>query len=140
MIVALSTADAEAEPDGAGGGHAVEDAVDPELFLVDAALLIDLRVAMKAGGDDLALAGLRQEIAGELLDGELVEGHVRIERIDHPVAEFPNLARRVDGVAVRVRVTRLIQPPAAPAFAIVLAGEQAVHERTIFGIRPVGGV
>jgi hypothetical protein len=51
VVVALRAADGEAEPDGAGRRHAVEDAVDAELLLVDAALLIDLRVAMEAGGD-----------------------------------------------------------------------------------------
>ena len=47
MIVALRAADRQAEPDRAGRGHAIEDAVDAKLFLVDAPFLIDLRVAMK---------------------------------------------------------------------------------------------
>jgi hypothetical protein len=77
VIVALRAADGEAEPDGAGRGHAVEDAVDAELFLVDAALLIDLRVAMEAGGDLLRLGGVWAADPRELLDGELIKGHVR---------------------------------------------------------------
>ena len=53
VIMALRTADAEAEPDGAGGGDSVKDAVDSELLFIDAAFLIDLRVAVKSGGDFL---------------------------------------------------------------------------------------
>ena len=37
-----------------GGVDAIDDRVDPELFDVDPAFLIDLRIAMKAGGDPRA--------------------------------------------------------------------------------------
>ena len=131
VVVALGAADGQAEPDVAGGGHAVEDAVDAELFLVDAALLVDLRVAMETGGDALGLGRVRQEVAGELLDGELIKGHVLIECPDHPVAEFPDLARRINGIAVRVGVARLVQPPAAPALSMVRACEQTFDQRLI---------
>ena len=137
VVVALGAADGEAEPDGAGGGDAIEDAVDAELFFVDAAFLVDLGVAMEAGGDFLAFGGVGQEVAGELLDGELVEGHVGVEGVDDPVAEFPDLAGGVDGIAVAVGVAGLVEPPAAPAFAVVGALEEAVDE---FGVGLVGGV
>ena len=96
--------------------------------------LIDLRVAVKARGDFLALGGVRQEVAGQLFDGELIERHVRIQRPDHPVAEFPNLPRRIDRVAVAVRIPRLIEPPAPPALSIVRRGEEAIDDLLV-GVR-----
>ena len=62
---------------------------------------------------------LMQEVTRELLDAELVIRHVRIQRLHHPVAIRPDAARRVDAVAVAVRIARLIQPPAAPALAVM---------------------
>ena len=71
-------------------------------------------------------AGVRQQIARELFDGELVEGQVAVERVHHPVAVFPDLAGRVDGVAVGVGVTRDVEPRARPALTEVGRSEEAV--------------
>ena len=51
--VALGAADRQAEPDGAGGADAVDHGVEAELQRVDAAFLVEHRVAVKAGGDAL---------------------------------------------------------------------------------------
>ena len=55
---------------------------------------------MKAGRDFLIERRARQQIAGQLLDRELVERHVRVERADDPVAPRPQFAVAVHLVAV----------------------------------------
>ena len=51
VVVALAAADRQAQEDDAGGVDAIDDRLDAELLEVDAAFLVDLRVAVEAGGD-----------------------------------------------------------------------------------------
>ena len=134
MVVALRAADGEAEPDRARRADAIEDAVDAELLDVDTAFLIEGRVAVEARGDTLGFAGVGQEVAGELFDREAIERQVGVERAHHPVAVFPNTARGVDRVAVAVGIAGLVEPPAAPAFAVGGRGEQAFDGGGVGGL------
>src|SRR5262249_2655201 len=95
MVVTLGTADGNPQPDCPGGGGAIDDGLDAELLEVDAALLVDHRVALEAGGYLLVGGGAGQEVAGQLLRGEPVEGQVAIQCGDDPVAVFPDDAGRV---------------------------------------------
>ena len=128
VVVAVRARDGQAQPRVARRRHAVHDGLDAELLLVDPALLVDLRVAMKAGGNFLLHRRVGQHVAGELLDGELVEGQVTVQRGDDPIAVAPDAARRIDAVAVRVRVTRHVQPPTAPPLAVVRRRQQPLDE------------
>ncbi len=119
--MALRATDGEAKPDGAGRGHAVHHRFDAKLLVVHAPFLVDERVTMKTRGDPLFARRVGQKIAGQLLDRELIEGHVRVERANHPIAIRPHHANRVDRIPVRVRVARLIQPMSAPTLAVVWA-------------------
>ena len=49
----------------AGRVDAVDDRLDAELLQVDAAFLVDQRVAVKAGGDPLLQRRVGQQVAGE---------------------------------------------------------------------------
>src|SRR5262249_48968918 len=89
VVVALGAADGQPEKDRARGIDAVDDRLDPELLDVDASLLVDLRIAMKPGGDALRECCVLVQIAGELVDGELIERHIGVEGGDDPVAVFP---------------------------------------------------
>ena len=82
---------------------------------------------METGGDLLLQRRVRQQITRELPDGELVERQVAVERVNDPVAVFPNLPRRVYAVAVRVGVTGGVEPPAAPTLAVMRLRQQSVH-------------
>ncbi len=53
VIVALTAADGQTKKDGPGRIGAIDDGLDAELFLIDAALFVFLRVAMKTRGDAL---------------------------------------------------------------------------------------
>ena len=90
VVMALDAGERCAEPRCRRGVHAVHHGLDAELLRVDAAFLVDLRVAMKAGGDILLHGGGGKQIAGELFDGELIERQAGIESVDDPVAVFPN--------------------------------------------------
>ena len=96
---ALRAAERHAEERGAGGRDAVRQRVEAELQRVDAALFVQHRVAVKAGRDEVVVAGVGQHVSGELLDDELVERHVGVERADDPVSR-PDAARAVLLVAV----------------------------------------
>jgi hypothetical protein len=67
---------------------------------------------------------VRQQVAGELPDQELVVRQVAVQRRDHPVAPRPLAARQVLLVTVAVRVARRVQPPARPLLAIRLGPQQ----------------
>ena len=83
---------------------------------------------METRGENLLGLRVREQVTGELLDGELVEGHVRVERIDHPVAPRPIAASRVGLKAISIAVARAVEPPHRHAFAEVRRGEQLVDQ------------
>ena len=125
--VALRAAEREAEPRRARRRHAVGHGVEAKLQRVNSAFFVQHRVAVKAGRHLLLARRPRQQVARDLLDGELIKRHVRVQRIDHPVAPRPDAALAVLFVAVRVCVTREVEPPARPALAVLRRGEQLVR-------------
>ena len=122
----------------AADGQAHEHAADrlgpvlgvDRLVLLDhhAALVRRDVVALEAGGDQLVESRLRQQVAGDLVDGELVERLVPVERLDRPVAVGVHLSVVVDVDAVGVAVARGVQPVAGAVFAPVGRREKAVDQ------------
>ena len=119
VVVALAAVDREAEDALPDRVHAVEHRLHAELLGVHAAFFVHHRIPQEAGCDDLILRGIRQLIARELLDDELIVRQITIERIDHPVSIEPDVAHRIFLVAIRVRVACGIQPVATPALAVM---------------------
>src|SRR5579875_2143820 len=79
--------------------------VENKIFLRDKSAFIGSNVAaVKTGGDQLIESGIGQQIAGQLFDGKLVEGHVAIEGIDDPIAIGPHFAVVVEMDAVGIGV------------------------------------
>ncbi len=91
---------------------------------------------MEAGGRLLGKRGVGEQVAGKLLDGELVKRHVLVDGPDHPVAVSVRIgAGRVLLVAVAVGIAGQVQPVPSPAFAEVGRVEQAVDQPVVgFGI------
>ena len=58
--------------------------------------------------------GVGQQVAGDLLDGESIEGHIAVEGVDDPIAIAPHVAMVVDVVAVGVGVAGQVEPVRAP--------------------------
>ena len=79
----------------------------------------------------LCRRGVRQHVAGELLGRELIEGHVEIERLDHPVAVLPHRAQRVLLVPVRVCVPRQVEPWTRPTLAVMGRCEEAIDDSLV---------
>src|SRR6185436_8738085 len=110
----------EAQPGGAGGGDPVLYRFGPILFVVAAAFVVDLGVAVKTSGNLLLQGGVGQQVAGQLLDGELIKRHVLVERVDHPFTVRPDRTRQVHLIAIGIGVTRQVQPSARDVFAVML--------------------
>jgi len=104
------------------------EAVAPVLFRDTSAFAVDHVVAVEPGGDELLFGRFRQQVARQLLDGELIERHVAVEGLDHPVAIGPNLAVVVEVQTVGVAVAGGIEPE--PGHVLTVAGrlEQPVHQ------------
>ena len=128
VVVALGAAERQAEDGFAERFHAIDVVVGEILFGNRAALVRVHVVALEAGGDELGLGAIGQQVAGELLAEELVVGHIRVERVDDPVAPEPHVPAAVDREAVRVGIAGGVEPDEGHAFAEVRAGEQAVDE------------
>ncbi len=104
VVVAGGAPSGKAVPHRHGGFDPV-GGVDDLVFRRDEAAFRGGRIAaVEAGGDPLFEGRFRQQVAGELLDGELVEGHVGIEGVDHPVAVRPDRAVVVEVEAVGVGI------------------------------------
>ena len=89
--VTLGAADREPHPNLAGYVRAVFHRRDPVFLVVGAAFGVGHGVAVEGRGHPLGLGGVRQQIAGELFDGELVVGQIPVQGLDHPVAPRPDV-------------------------------------------------
>ena len=127
VVVTARAIEGLGEPDGGGGLHAIGGVLGKKLFRRYSALLIDHVVAVEARRDALIERRLRQQVPGDLLDGELIETHVRIERPDHPVAPRMQGAVAIHLVAIRVGEAGPIQPVHSQSFAEMRRCQQSIH-------------
>ena len=103
-----------------------------EVFVgIGSALVVGHVVAHEAGGHPLGHCGVGQQVAGQLLDGELVEGLVGIEGVDHPIAPQPHEAHAIEMVPAGVGIPRQIEPVLAQALAIMFGIHQTIHQALI---------
>ena len=86
---------------------------------------------MESGGDTLIPCRLGKQITGELLDRELVERHIGIQRGDDPIAIRPDRTHDVVRIAARIGVTRRIKPQPADPFAVVRIGQEPIDEAPV---------
>jgi hypothetical protein len=140
VVVAAGAAEGEAHPGGASGVDAVDDVFDAPFLVDDAAFAVDAVVAMEAGGDDLIEARVGEEVAGELFDGELVEGFVFVEGANDPVAPGPHGAGGVGLEAVAVGVAGVVEPGLGHLFAEGGGIQEAVDEGFVGGLANDEGI
>ena len=136
VIVAAGAAQRQAEPDRRRRLHPVDRVLDEELVDDDAAFAVLAVVAVEGGGDALLARCAGQHVAGKLLDRELVERHVRVVGVDHPVAPAPHRPLAVGLVAVRVRVAGGVEPLHRHPLAVARRAEQPV-DGLLVGVRGV---
>ena len=72
--------------------------------------------------------GVRQQIAGELLDGEVVERHVGVQRPHDPIAPDPLAGVAVLLKAVAVGIAGRIEPGQRHPLAIMLGLQQSIDQ------------
>ena len=138
VVVAPGTAHREPEPGLPRGLHPIDHRLHPPLLGDDPALAVDAVIAVEPGRHALLGRRPRQHVAGELLDGEPVEGEVAVVGVDHPVAPRPVGAAGVGLVAVAVGIARGIEPLQRHPFAEVRAGQQRVDVALHRPLIPIG--
>ena len=130
--VAARAAHGETEPDAAGCFRAVEHGFHPVLFLIDAPFAVGKRLPVECSRENLLGRWALEQVASELLHSELIQRHVLIDRLDHPVPVTPRIrASAVLFVPIAVGVPGLIQPVAAPALTEMRRGERAIHKALV---------
>ena len=75
--------------------------------------------AVETGRDDLGGRGMFEQVAGELLDEELVERQVAVEGGDDPLTIRPDFAIVVEMEAVGIAVACGVEPEPRQVFAVV---------------------
>ena len=82
--------------------------------------------AVEPGGDLLIERRVGEHVPRNLLDNELVERHVRVERVDHPIAVRPHLAVIVNMHPVSVSVPGRVEPESRSMFSCMFRIQQCV--------------
>ena len=97
------------------------------MFFRDVTAFAVQDVVAVEGGRELLLGGrIGQEVAGQELGGELVEGLVGVQLAYHPIAPDPLVGVAVLLEAVAVGVAGSIEPGERHPFAVVDGREQAI--------------
>ena len=134
--MALSTADGQSHPNTARGIDTIGEVLKTRLLLVHAGLGIQSGIAVKAGGGKLRGGGVWEEITCDLLNGELVEGEITIDGVDHPVTILPSIwPHGITQESIAVGITCHVQPVTRPAFSKVGRGQKTVNKAEIGQIR-----
>ena len=89
VIVATGTRERLSHPNGRCRHDPVDDVFRSILFINHAPLDRDRVIAIESGCQTGLVGRAGKHVAGNLLDRELIERHVRIERVNHPVAPNP---------------------------------------------------
>ena len=138
VVVAARASERQPQPHGGRGIDAIDHVFHRVLLGNDAAFPVAAVIAVEAGGDLLVERGVGQHVAGDLLDGELVEGQVAVEGLDHPIAPAPHAALAVGLVAVGVGVARRIEPARGHALAVAWRLQQPVDNLFVIAVAQKG--
>ncbi len=93
---------------------------------------------MKAGCDFLVYCCVREHVTCQLFDRELIERHIILKCIDHPIAVGPYRSHLVFFVTVGICIASQVQPFTSPTFAIVRRLQQIVYDFLVGSLGRVG--
>ena len=119
VIVASTTVKSKSHPGQTSGLKAIDYGLHTPLFGNDPPFTIKTMIALKSAGNFLIQRCVLKHIPRNLLDRELIEWHVLIKSIDHPVTPRPLLAGRVDLKAIAVCIACEVEPWKRHLFTIV---------------------
>ena len=137
VVVTLGAAQGQPQPDRAHGVGLVQCLLEPHLTSRHARFPILEAAAQESGGNPLFEARTGEEVPGNLLEGEAVEGQVAIQCLDHPLPPAPGVGtEQVLLVAVAVGVAGQVQPVPGPFLAVTGRCQEPVHQPLI-GVGPV---
>ena len=108
MVMAGGAADSQAKPCCGHSLGAIHRIANVKLLVYCAAFARGHIAPVESAGNFLLACRLRQEIAGELFDGELVEWQIAIERADDPVSVWPHGTLVVEVQTMSVAIARHI--------------------------------
>ena len=131
VIVTLATAHGHAHPGRGDVAHAIAQIFLNVFLCLRPAFPGGQEQAVVAGGDLLLAGGAGHEIAGDLIDGELIERLVAVEGVDAPVAPGPDLARVIAVEADGVAVAHQVHPHDRHALAVARRGEQPIDHLVV---------
>ena len=140
VVVATGALHRHPEERAGQGVDAVGVVLDAE-FLLHAAALVGLAMQpVERRGETLLSRRVRQQVAGDLPEDEIVDAHVAVEGADDPVTPGPEMVEPVGLIAVGVRIARDVEPVDGHAFTVGRRGEQSIHEPLISLRRAVADV
>ena len=133
--MALAASQRDPQPDLAQRVGAVDGSLDPILLAIHAPLGVHQRVAMEPGGDPLISGCIRQQVPGQLFNGEPVERQITVESLNDPLAVPPGVGPDPVGfVTVAVAVTGHVQPESPPPLTVMRRGQQPTDDPAV-GLR-----
>ena len=86
----------------------------------------DQMISTKSGRQHLLRLGIRQQITRHLLDHKTIKWQVIVVALDHPIPPRPTRAPMILQVAIRIPVTRHIQPTDRHPFPITRRRQQSI--------------
>ena len=131
VVVAARAPQRQAEPDGGRRRDSIDRVFHQELRWHDPAFGVQAVVAVETGGDTLVQCCVGEHVTGDLLDRELIERHVVVVGIDHPVPPAPHAALAVGLVPVRVGIPGGVQPLHGHPLTVSGRLEQPVDHRLV---------
>ena len=140
VVMAASTTRGQAQPDGRSGLKAIDHVVNAILFVDDAGFHRRHVIPTESCGDSLVGGWVGQQVTSQLLDGELIKGHIAIEGVDDPVTPSPHRPFAVPEEAVGIGKPRRIEPVSCQVLAKRLGVEQSIDDLQIGVRRFVGEI
>jgi len=143
--VATGAGESEPHPDRAHRLDAIHHRGDAPLLFINPAFGVCQGLTVEGGRENLIGRRVLDEIAGKLLNRELVEGHVGIDRVDDPVTIAPRIGPMVVFFkTVAVGIAGAVEPVTPPAFSEGLTRKEIIGQPRESGFpivrdrRPVG--